>query len=454
MDGSRMSTDRDALMTFELPQGTVSSQSTAYDRWFKGESFNRMPSKADLRRDGLGGVLYGWKPAEPLIHEETRVFAMGSCFAAYFIRWLGDRGFNRSMAAPYAAFVQNAMPFENVAVVAQQFRWAFGEVGGESLLWVDPEKQLVAATEERRTILRDVLQQAEVLILTLGLSEIWYDRVTNEPLWRAVPERYFEPERHAFRVLSVAETVEHLETIERIRAEHVPHLKILYTVSPVRLTATFRPISAITANVVSKAIVRAGLDEFLRAHQEQVNSTYFYFPSFEIVSDVFRDPYDPDNRHVHEGTVAQVMDLFARQYTSLLDAEDGAGVQVADESHSPEGQLLARIGELEAEVDEGRRVSAERLEVIQGLDRAASERLDVIETLERASTERLAAIEALSQAAEERLRVIGQLDERCRRLQEQVATLEAQLAATSGQPDGNGHPSEPDAAPSHAASAG
>ena len=90
------------------------------------------------------------------------------------------------------------------------------------------------------------LDQTDVLIITLGLSEIWYDKVSGEPLWRALTEDTFDPERHVFRVETVAQTREWLEAIERIRAAYLPKLKIVFTVSPVPLKTTFRPVSAVT----------------------------------------------------------------------------------------------------------------------------------------------------------------------------------------------------------------
>ncbi|MCC7372681.1 MAG: GSCFA domain-containing protein [Chloroflexi bacterium] len=374
-----MTDARAELLDFSTPPESIMAQRDDLGRWYKGDHFNVLPSKSEMRRDGLATALHGWKPAAPIIHAETRVFAMGSCFAAYFIRWLADQGFNREVASPYGAITKGAFPFENVAVVAQQFRWAFEGLDGRELLWVDPEKQLVKATEERRLSTRFAIENAEVLIVTLGLSEVWYDRVTGEPLWRAVPIRYFDPERHSFRVISVAETIEQLELIERIRAKYVPNLKIVYTVSPVRLKATFRPISTLTANSVSKAIIRAGLDEFLRGRWKQVGRDYFYFPSYEIVTDTYRDAFEEDARHPHETVVGQVLRIFARHYTSLSVDE----VRTLDESLDGTDRIAqSRIEELEVRAAELQRICDERLEVIQGLAEAAQERLDLINRLD------------------------------------------------------------------------
>src|SRR6266851_5299067 len=117
-------------------------------KWFKDYAYTTYPLKGQLQEGGLGLILAGWKPAEPLITPETRVLAFGSCFAANFAEWLAKNGYNQELTASCRALLRN--PFENVAVIAQQFRWAFGEVDPNLLLWVDKDKQCVLATEERR----------------------------------------------------------------------------------------------------------------------------------------------------------------------------------------------------------------------------------------------------------------------------------------------------------------
>src|SRR5687767_10773100 len=116
-----------------------------------------------MRGDGLANVLAGWKPPHPIISADTRVFALGSCFAAYFVRWLGDQNFNRRLEAPYQAIAKSVAPFENVSVIAQQFRWAFGDVDPSTLFWVNPDRQIVEATDERRQLMRSTIEDAEVL---------------------------------------------------------------------------------------------------------------------------------------------------------------------------------------------------------------------------------------------------------------------------------------------------
>jgi hypothetical protein len=363
---------------------------------YAGNAFNSYPKKAQLRADAADRILKGWQPAYPIIGPETRVMALGSCFASYFVLWLADRGFNRKQpVSPYNTLLLYPSVFESTAVLAQQFRWAFGNFNPAHALWMAPDKQLVQATEEQRLAVRETLQSNDVLILTLGMSEIWYDRITGEPLWRAVPKRLFDPERHAFRLLTVAETVACLQEIETIRATHLPQLKIIFTVSPIRLRATFRPISAVTANSVSKAVIRAALDEFLRAQPEALGQTLFYFPSYEIVTEIFRDPFTEDNRHVHPSAAEQVLDLFARTYTSLGPTAEPTAIR---NDHLANDQIMQQVEELAAKNDELQHICDERQLVIDELDLAAKERLVLIAQLQQIAEERLAVINQLDAA--------------------------------------------------------
>ena len=389
-----------------------SLRSTAnVSRWYKGSTYRRLPDKTQLSALGMNALGDGWLPAEPLISPATRVVAIGSCFARYFILWLAEHGFNKSMPqSPYNALLQFGSQLESPAVVAQQFRWAFGELDDKAVLWIDNNKEVFEASEARRQLVRDTLLATDVLILTLGLSEVWYDRVTGEPLWRALPVDQFDPERHVFRVETMAQTLQWLETIERLRARHVPDMKIIFTVSPVALQLTFRPVSALTANSASKAIVRAALDEFLRNHQEDVGRRLFYFPSYELVANYFIDPYEHDNHHISPTVAAGIISYFVKHYCSA-DMIERTGRSLRDldvtghleefiqqsriaSTDARSGELLARIAALEGMVVTLQKVCDERQEVIGVLDRAARERLELIHRLERELLEHIHRLDA------------------------------------------------------------
>lgn len=369
------------------------------NHWYKGSTYRRLVDKTTLNNEGMDAIAEGWLPAQPLINPDTRVLAIGSCFARYFILWLAEHGFNKSTpTSPYNALIRFGSDFESAAAIAQQFRWAFNELDDKTLLWIDKQKAIFEASEERRELVKESLLTTDVVLLTLGLSEVWYDQIAKEPLWRALTTDQFNPNRHIFHVESMNKTLHWLETIERLRSTHTPNLKIIFTISPVRLTGTFRSISAFTANSASKAILRAALDEFLRNHQKELNSHLFYFPSYEFVTDYFLDPFEHDNRHVTPSIAASIIHFFVRHYCSTeiiecsgqslsnLDAGEHLEQFISQSRitsiETQSGELLARLSELENKVVKLQKVCDERQEVIVELDQAARERLNLIQQLD------------------------------------------------------------------------
>jgi hypothetical protein len=376
----------------------------------------RTPDAPTMYAQGPEALLEGWLPAEPLIGPETRVIAFGSCFAARFAQWLAEHGYNLGFDSSSDQSIVRS-PLETPSVVAQQFRWAFGELDSDLAFWMRPDRQRVEATEEHRLALHETLVQADVIIVTLGLSELWVDTVSGEPIWR-VPPRELQ-DRYAFKVASLAETLGALETIHRIRLAHMPDLKIIYTVSPQRLTATFRGISAIVANTVSKAILRAAVDEFLRAYPEELNAHYFYFPGYEIANELFRDSLFEDNMHIRDRVAAAVLDVFARSYTTEPVTDTGGRFPA-----SVEEELRANIVGLEARTVELGAVCEERARIIEQLQeerRLWVEQPAVDPDIEASRRDAIVALEArieeLQTACDERLAVIEQLDAQTEALQ-------------------------------------
>ncbi len=377
-------------------------------KWHLGKIYNQYPEKQQLRQEGMSAIAKGWLPEHPIIDLDTRVLAVGSCFVRNFTLWLAEHGFNRAFPdSPYNALLRFNADFASPAVIAQQFRWAFDELNPESLLWIDKNRHLIAATDEGKKAVRSTLEQTDVLILTLGLSEIWYDKASGEPLWRALTEKTYDPERHVFRVESTAATIEWLECIERIRQRHLPKMKIVYMLSPSPLKTTFRPVSAITANSVSKAILRAALDEFLRNHEAILNKQLFYFPSYEIVTSFFIDPFREDNRHLAPIVPGSIIAFFAKYFCepSLMQRNDGSLTNIpggemqervmrhaAVTEGTQSRELLVRIAELEDRNGDLQKTCDERQAVIDELDAAAKERLDLIVQLDAVARERLELI--------------------------------------------------------------
>jgi hypothetical protein len=310
LPGIRMDTRGQKNLRFSID----GVQQGAHSTWFRGEHCNFNPHAENmLSQDSvLKHVLAGWLPEKPLIDRDTRIVAFGSCFAANITAYLASREFNvlTSKEGAHAStyLVRFGEGMVNSFAIRQQFEWALENRVPQAELWHGYDAESYGYAEDVRVATHAVFSRADVFIITLGLAEVWYDEVTGGVFWRAVPQDKYDPSRHRFRVTSVEENRENIKAIYRVIRKHRPEARVIFTLSPIPLVATFRPISCITANSVSKAVMRAALDEACREINEP--QAFYYWPSYEIVMDVFADRWREDRRHVKEPILQFIMTLF------------------------------------------------------------------------------------------------------------------------------------------------
>ncbi len=285
--------------------------------FFRGDHCNFTPLKTDFDLDGFLGnfVLKGWTPERPFVSKETRLTTFGSCFAEHIAKYLGSLGYNISKDRDPTVYISRMSEgMVNTYAILQQLEWALEKTKPSESLWHGYRCEEFGYDEQIRKRTEQVFLQTQVFIITLGLSEIWYDEATGGVFWRAVPMKVYDASRHKFRVCSFNETKANIQRIYELIRKHVPKAKLLFTLSPIPLAATFRSTSIITANSASKAILRAALDEFYRDNSAELNKVLFYFPAFEIVNELFLDRFELDLRHVHPHIITFVMKLFEAIY--------------------------------------------------------------------------------------------------------------------------------------------
>jgi hypothetical protein len=322
--------------------------------FYRGDVVNLAPDKAGLESDAAiqDFILKGWMPGERFIGPESNIVAFGSCFAAGIGRYLLGLGFLISTENQGTAYVQKIGDgMVNVFAICQQFEWAWeGQVPGVSL-WHGWRAEEFGYDEEARLATRKLFDEADVFILTFGLSEIWYDEPTGEVFWRAVPADRFDPARHKFRVATHAETVERLRRIYDLIRKHRPDAAIVFTLSPISLHASFRPVSCISANAVSKAKLRSAIDEIHQA-LAPADPRFFYFPAYEVVMNGFRTPFQDDMRHPYVHVIDANMKSFERYFcsTALTDNDYRAALKNAKDLDA--AITSARSAELDAIVED------------------------------------------------------------------------------------------------------
>ena len=392
------------------------------------------------------------------IGPQDTIFAIGSCFARNVERALegaGRRVLSREFElGPIGEGLGDAANFFNkysIHSVTTEIRWALEREtfpGAEALCEIGPGRycdlqlgmaRLDYPLEEilafRHRYLDSMAQvaRADVVILTLGYVETWYDRALDLHLNVVPPIQLIkaEPERFEFRVLSYGDVLEGLEALHALLLLHrTTPLKMLVTVSPVPLLATFRDMDVLVANAYSKAVQRAALDEFVLG-KEGVD----YFPSYEFVT--LSNPEVAwarnDYRHVSPDVVNRIMaDVLAR----YVEGGPEAGAAPLGEALTSSLKMLHRLDRH----DELLALAAENRDAVDGdadalmLEAAAARRLDRLEHA-------FATLEKATQAAPDRHDALERLIMICRPLRrstEARALLDRHATAFPGRTDFRG----------------
>ncbi len=265
--------------------------------------------------NAVSAILDGWAPSEPIITSDSKITAFGSCFAANISDWLARRNFRvltRDDARANAYVIAMGEGMVNSFAILQQFEWAWENKIFDQPLWHGYKAEDFGYDESVRLQTKEIFDETDVFILTFGLSEIWYDEPTGNVFWRTIPKDVYDPNRHKFRVSTVEENSSNIREIYKLIRRHRPNAKIIMTLSPIPLIASFRDVSCISANSVSKSILRVSLDEVITEFRDE--GYLNYWPSYEIVMDVFRQPFMSDNRHPKREVLDFVMTLFEHSW--------------------------------------------------------------------------------------------------------------------------------------------
>lgn len=173
---------------------------------------------------------------------------------------------------------------------------------------------------------RKLIEDLDVLIFTLGLTEGWVNS-EQDYCYPVVPGAIageFDSARHRFHNFSMREVVADLEAVVSLVNNINPKASLLLTVSPVSLVATAERRSVIVSTVASKSILRAAVDEVVRNCPAAD-----YFPSYEIIAGPYTRGrfWANDGREVTAEGVQTVMKIF---FQSRLAELAGAGASVAE----------------------------------------------------------------------------------------------------------------------------
>jgi hypothetical protein len=278
------------------------------------------------------------------IGRDEKFFMIGSCFARGLEAALASRKcdvlsrssvFDRWPVQSAGGTPAGATNKYNLGSIYNEFSWAFEErpfpeqaiVSLDNDRCYDPHMTPVFAPASReevflkRQAMTEVVRrakEADVIVVTLGLTEVWKDTVvdlitnsTPNPLaCRKAPERFL------FGGLDYAANLRLLEDIYAQLEKHgKPGFRMVLTVSPVPLEATFTERDVVEATTYSKSLLRVVAEDFAATKLNVV-----YFPSYEIVMNSPRaNAWMGDCRHVRGELANFIMARFLEHFLPDLE---------------------------------------------------------------------------------------------------------------------------------------
>jgi len=264
----------------------------------------------------------------------------GSCFAQHISLTLQARGVPFLLTEPgpdaaddsYGVYPARFGNIYTVRQLRQLFERAYGLFEPADTAWrsrsgrfLDPFRPsipqngfasvaaLQADLEAHLLAVQAMFEGCDVFVFTLGLTEGWVSAVDGAvfPLAPGVVTEEYEAARYRFHNFTVAEMEADLRWLIAQFRRVNPAVRIVLTVSPVPLVATYEDRHVLVSNTYSKAALRV-VAEIVSTSVPGVA----YFPSFEIVTGAHaRSSFFADDlRSVTPDGVAYVMGLFCKHY--------------------------------------------------------------------------------------------------------------------------------------------
>lgn len=265
----------------------------------------------------------------------------GSCFAQHFSRSLLSRGLNwvNTEPAPDIMGADNAFKYgygiyssrtQNIYTPTMLLQWL--QMGLDTRLFIDEiwvqnnrcfdpirptvepngfdsEQEMLNARRTTINSFIESIKQASVFVFTLGLTERWINSKSQMEysICPGTAAGQYDKSLHQFDNLSFDSLRHALEQVIEMLRNINPSIKILLTVSPVPLVATYQDKHVLVSTIGAKSALRAVTD-VVSLGKDYVD----YFPSFEIISSFpFKGMfYEPNMRSVNPTGVEFVMNQF------------------------------------------------------------------------------------------------------------------------------------------------
>ena len=305
------------------------------------------------------------------ISETETIVTMGSCFAQHIASVLRER----DLKVPFFDTTENiksqtySANYGNIYTVSQALQLIEEASGKRPVMeeyWplkdgyvdavrpnvfeqpVKSRDELSGLRMKHLAAVRSAINELDVLVFTLGLTEAWILKNSGRtlPVAPGVVAGDFDPALHTFHNFTHDEILSDLNAlcneIKSLRGGK--EFKLILTVSPVPLTATYEDQHVLKSTTYSKAVLRVVAEEFVSK-----NMFADYFPSFELVNNpaAMGNYFEANMRSVRAEAVDVVMSHFLATYLPAKEAPKPESTDVVPE------QVRSMDADCEEEMIEG-----------------------------------------------------------------------------------------------------
>ncbi len=292
------------------------------------------------------------KDMDPVSHARTKITppmkiaTAGSCFAQHIARALQETGFTYHVEEKgadldpavrqerqFGVFSARYGNIYTAAQLDQMFDRATGDFVPVDQAWqradgrfVDPFRpriepkgfdsavDIAESQVAHFEAVERLWKNLDVFIFTLGLTEGWRSKIDGAvfPLAPGVAGGQMDYERYEFHNFTAEETAAStISFLQKLKGVN-PNVRVILTVSPVPLEATYENRHVLVSTAHSKAAL------LVAAHKVTEEFDWVeYFPSYEIITGSYNrgSYFGPDLREVVPSGVSHVMGRFIAHHT-------------------------------------------------------------------------------------------------------------------------------------------
>lgn len=266
---------------------------------------------------------------QKIINKKTKIFTIGSCFALEISKFLYQEKYNilNPEIDKIGKYREANLIWYNTYSILYEFEKLSGEFNYKDIWKVSNERyqdpyrrcifseskdKLLSILKELDNSIRNCIISSDILIMTLGLVEVWVKPDNNKVICTSpgYPGGSGGGSDCYFKFTSFEENLNNIRKCIDLLKSINSNCKVILTTSPVPLYLTFRDIDQLVANIESKSILRSVCGQISREYDNVI-----YYPAYEMVlnSDK-KDVFKKDGRHLKPKFVSKIMKHFEKYF--------------------------------------------------------------------------------------------------------------------------------------------